>query len=117
MSPVTVYHNPRCSKSRQTITLLESRGVELQVVEYLKSPPDEPTMQQLCAALDCGPRGLLRSKEEAYVALGLADPTKPDREIIQAIREHPILLERPIVLYNNKAVFGRPPENVLALLS
>ncbi len=112
MKPI-IYHNPRCSKSRETLSLLAAHQIDCTVVEYLKEPPALTTLQALLAALG-GDIGLLvRRKEPTYAALKLeaASPT----QILQAIAEHPILLERPIVVDGTRAVVGRPPERVLAL--
>jgi arsenate reductase len=113
---ITIYHNPRCGKSRQTLALLEARGVQPQIIEYLKTPPDAATLKQLLKRLGLRPRELLRSKEAAYREAGLDDPGLSDDAVIQAMLDHPILIERPIVVAGNKAVLGRPPENVLAIL-
>jgi len=113
---VTIYHNPRCSKSRQTLKLLRDNGVEPRIVEYLKEPPDAALLKKLLQQLGLTPRDLLRRGEAAYKELKLADPAKSEDELIAAIVENPILLERPIVVKGGKAVLGRPPENVLKLL-
>jgi arsenate reductase len=111
-----IYHNPRCSKSRQALELLRGRGVEPEVIEYLKMPPDEATLARLLGQLGIGPRDLLRSKEPEYKALGLADPGLDDAALIRAMVRHPKLIERPIVVQGRRAVLGRPPEKVLDLL-
>ena len=111
-----IYHNPRCSKSRQALELLRERGVEPEVVEYLKTPPDEATLARLLKQLGLGPRDLLRTKEPDYKASGLDDPTLDDAALIRAMVEHPKLIERPIVVQGKRAVLGRPPERVLELL-
>ncbi len=113
---VTLYHNPRCSKSRQTLQLLQERGIEPQVIDYLKTPPDADTLRSILAQLGIGPRDLLRRKEAEYQALGLADSALSDEELIQAMIEHPRLIERPIVITDKGAAIGRPPENVLEVL-
>lgn len=112
---LTIYHNPRCSKSRRTLALLQQRGVEPRIVEYLKTPPDAATLAKLAAALG-GARAMLRKGEDEYAGLGLDDTRKSDAALIKAMREHPILIERPIVTDGRRAVIGRPPEAVLALL-
>ena len=115
MAEVTMYHNPQCSKSRQTLALLSEQGVEADVVEYLKTPPDAKTLDELLQKLGLEPRELMRTKEDEYAALGLAEVT--DRtQLIQAMVEHPILIERPIVVKGNQARLGRPPEQVLDIL-
>jgi arsenate reductase len=113
---LTVYHNPRCSKSRQTLKLLREQGVEPRIVEYLKEPPDAALLKRLLKMLGLSARDLLRRGEAAYKEFGLADPATSDDELIAAIVNNPILLERPIVVKGDKAVIGRPPENVLKLL-
>ncbi len=113
---VTIYHNPRCSKSRQALALLTERGLEPRVVEYLKTPPDRKTLEGLLELLGIGPRDLMRKNEPEYRAAGLDDPTLSDEQLIDVLLEHPILIERPIVVTNGRAVIGRPPERVLALL-
>ena len=111
-----IYHNPRCSKSRQALELLRERGVEPEVVEYLKSPPDEATLTRLLKQLGIAPRDLLRTKEPEYKALGLGDAGLDDAALIRAMVRHPKLIERPIVVEGRRAVLGRPPEKVLELL-
>jgi arsenate reductase len=113
---VTIYHNPRCAKSRQTLALLQERGVEPTVVKYLESPPDAAALSDLCDRLGMSPRALLRTGEAAYKALGLGDPAKTDAEILDAMAANPILIERPIVVRGDTAVLGRPPENALRIL-
>lgn len=112
---VTIYHNPRCSKSRQTLALLRERGVEPTVVEYLKTPPDEATIRALLTKLGLAPRALMRVKESVYRDLGLKGVTDADA-LIRAMAENPILIERPIVVAGDRAVLGRPPEAVLDIL-
>lgn len=113
---VTVYHNPRCSKSRQALELLKERGMEPEVVEYLKTPPDRETLERLLKLLHITPRELLRKNEPEYKQAGLDDPTLSDEDLISALIEHPILLERPIVVSGARAVVGRPPERVFEIL-
>ena len=113
---ITIYHNPRCGKSRQTLALLEARGIKPAVVEYLKTPPDAATLKALLKKLGLKPRQLLRTKEAAYQDAGLDNPALSDEAVIKAMLEHPILIERPIVVIGDKAALGRPPENVLAIL-
>ena len=113
---LTIWHNPRCSKSRQTLDLLKSRGVEPTVREYLKEPPSKAEVEKLIAHVGGDPRELIRDGEAEFKALKLkkADLTKAD--IVQAIAEHPILLQRPIVVKGTQAAIGRPPDAVLPLL-
>lgn len=112
----TIYHNPRCSKSRQALALLEERNLHPQVVQYLKTPPSPEQLKELLTALDLPARALLRTKEQEYQDLGLADTSLDETALLHAISKHPKLMERPIVVHNGNAVIGRPPENVLALL-
>ncbi|WP_420346423.1 arsenate reductase (glutaredoxin) [Pelagibius sp.] len=113
---VTIYHNPRCSKSRQTLALLQERGIEPEVVEYLKDPPDAATLDAILERLKMEPRDLMRRREEPYKALNLQDEGLSRQALIAAMVEHPILIERPIVTKGSKAALGRPPESVLAIL-
>ena len=116
MTDVTIYHNPDCSKSRETLGLLRKRGIEPTVVEYLKSPPDEEALERLLRLLEIEPADLLRSKEEEYADLGL-DGMLGDREaLIAAMAAHPILIERPIVVAGDRARLGRPPQQVLEII-
>jgi arsenate reductase len=115
MSDVTIWHNPRCSKSRQTLQLLVDRGIEPTIVEYLKTPPSEAELTHALAELGAGPRDLMRKKEAPYKELGLDDPARTDAELIAAMAAHPVLIERPVVFVDGRAALGRPPENVLQL--
>ena len=116
MSEVTIYHNPRCSKSRQTLALLEEQGISPTVVHYLDSPPDAATLKQLLAGLGLQPRELMRRKEAVYSELNLADAGLSDDELIAAMIANPILIERPIVVAGERCAIGRPPESVLEIL-
>lgn len=116
MSEVTLYHNPRCSKSRQTLALLEARDLTIDIVLYLETPPDPVTLKRLLEQLGMAPRELMRKKEAPYAELNLGDADKDQATLIQAMSDHPILIERPIVVANGKAALGRPPENVLEIL-
>ena len=113
---VTIYHNPRCSKSRQTLALLEEKGETPKVVEYLKDTPDAATLDDVLKKLDMEPRELMRRKEAPYKELGLDDPGLSREALIAAMVEHPILIERPIVVKGKKVALGRPPESVLEIL-
>ncbi len=114
---VTIYHNPRCSKSRETLTLLKTNGVEPQVVLYLDTPPDADTLRTLLDQLGmASARELMRQKEELYKELGLADSALGEDALIQAMVDNPKLIERPIVVANGKARIGRPPEQVLEIV-
>lgn len=113
----TIYHNPRCSKSRQTLQLLTERNIEPEVIEYLKTPPTAEEVKKLLKMLDLGdPRALMRKKEKEYKEAGLDDPMLSDEQLIEAMVRYPRLIERPIVIQGNKAAIGRPPENVLEIL-
>ncbi len=114
--PVTIYHNPRCSKSRQTLALLEDRGLAPEIVLYLDSPPDAATLRRVLGLLGLGPRDLMRRKEAVYKELGLGDPGLGEDDLIRAMVENPILIERPIVVAGERAALGRPPEAVLDIL-
>jgi arsenate reductase len=116
MSKITIYHNPRCSKSRQALQLLRDRGIEPLVVDYLKQPLNEQQLKRLLKQLGMAPRELLRKKEAEYRALGLDDSELSPDMLIKAMVEHPILIERPIVVADKKAVLGRPPEVVLNIV-
>lgn len=114
--PVTIYHNPRCSKSRQTLALLQERGIEPRIVPYLDEPPDKATLKRLLGQLGLAPRQLMRRGEARYKELGLDDPALSEDELLQAMVDNPILIERPIVVSSKGAALGRPPENVLRIL-
>ena len=116
MSSFTIYHNPRCSKSRQTLALLNERGIEPDIVEYLKSPLSMDDLQSLQQKLGFPALAMIRSKDQAFEDLGLNTVQDSDDALLEAIAEQPSLLKRPIVVCGNKAVIGRPPENVLELL-
>jgi len=113
---VTIYHNPRCSKSRQTLALLEEKGVKLQIIHYLDNPPSVAELTAIVAKLGVGARGIIRTGEAAYKELGLGDISKPDNVVIKAMVDNPILIERPIVVNGTKAAIGRPPNAVLRIL-
>lgn len=114
---VKIYHNPRCSRSRETLSLLQSNGVEPEVVLYLDTPADAATLRQLLDMLGMSSaRELMRQKEDLYKELNLADSKLTEDELIQAMVEHPKLMERPIVVANGQARIGRPPEQVLEIV-
>lgn len=113
---VTIYHNPRCSKSRQTLALLNERGLEVEIVEYLETPPDAVTLGELLDGLGLEPRELMRKKEAPYQNLSLDDPSLDRTDLIAAMVENPILIERPIVVAGERVALGRPPEAVLEIL-
>ena len=111
---VTIYHNPRCGKSRQTLALIEQRGIQPRIVEYLKTPPDAATLKRLLKQLGVKPAQLLRKKEAAEAKIEAAK--LGDDALIAAMVKHPIVIERPIVVNGDKAALGRPPEAVLKIL-
>jgi arsenate reductase len=111
---VTIYHNPRCSKSRQVLDILVSKGIEPEIVEYLKTPPTPTEIKRILKLLGMGPRALIRPKEGKEAGLG--DPALSDDALVQGLARHPEAIERPIVVTGNKAVVGRPPEAVLEIL-
>jgi arsenate reductase len=113
---VTIYHNPKCAKSRTALKLLEARGIEPVIVEYLKTPPTKTELANLVKLLGIEPRALLRTKEPEYKQAGLDNPKLSASAILQAMAKHPKLIERPIVVAGRKAVLGRPPEDVLKIL-
>jgi arsenate reductase len=113
---VTLYHNPRCSKSREALSLLREQGQEPEVVLYLETPPNAKTLKALLGKLGINARDLLRKGEDAYKELNLADEKLSEAALIKAMVENPKLIERPIAVNGDKAVIGRPPENVKNLL-
>jgi arsenate reductase len=113
---VTIYHNPRCGKSRETLRLLEGRGIRPAVIEYLKTPPSASELKRILKLLGIPARQLLRTKEKEYKEAGLDDPKLTEDRIVAAMVAHPILIERPIVINGSKAALGRPPEQVLKIL-
>lgn len=112
----TIYHNPNCSKSRQTLELLVNHGITPTIIEYLKVPPNTEKLKEILAKLGFAPRDLMRKKETLYTEQGLDNPSLSDDELINAMTLHPMLIERPIVLANGKAAMGRPPEQVLEII-
>lgn len=112
---VTIYHNPRCSKSRQTLQLLRDNGVEPEIIDYLNESPTASTLAAILKKLGLSARDLMRKKEAIYKDLQLA-AVESEEKLITAMTENPILIERPIVLANGKAALGRPPESVLEIL-
>ncbi len=116
MSEVTLYHNPRCSKSRQTLALLEERGIEPEIIKYLETPPDVATITGLLDKLGISAIELIRRGEAPFAELGLAGREGDDAALIEAMVSHPVLIQRPIVVSGEQARIGRPPENVLDIL-
>jgi len=113
---VKIYHNPRCSKSRQTLQLLQEQGVEIDIIEYLKTPPSVTELSDILEKLNLEPRALMRKNEAEYKATGMDNTELSNNELIEGMVATPKLIERPIVLANDKAAIGRPPESVLAIL-
>jgi len=116
MSTVTIYHNPRCSKSCQTLQLLESKGIKPEIVFYLQNPPDAQTLRNIIKMLGVDAQDRIRKKETLFTTLGLNQKNDDDEALIQAMVQHPTLIERPIVVNGNKAALGRPPDSVLQIL-
>ncbi|WP_236171627.1 arsenate reductase (glutaredoxin) [Pseudomonas pseudonitroreducens] len=116
MSQISLFHNPRCSKSRGALELLEERGIQPDIVRYLETPPSAAELKALLGKLGIGARQLLRTGEDEYKELELANPALSDEQLIQAMASHPKLIERPILIVGDKAVIGRPPEKVLEIL-
>lgn len=116
MDRVRLFHNPRCSKSREAHALLQARGVAFEEVRYLEVPPTAGELRDLLRRLGLPARALLRTSEDAYAALGLADPALPEAALVDAMAREPRLIERPILVVGDRAVVGRPPERVLELL-
>ena len=117
MNNFTIYHNPRCSKSRQTLELLKENNIEPEIILYLENPPSEEKLTELIDLLGINPRDLLRKGEEEYKTYNLRDESLKGKDIIKIMAENPKLIERPIVISKNKAIIGRPPENVLILIN
>jgi len=116
MSEFTIYHNPRCSKSRQTLQLLQEHGIEPEIVLYLEHPLNKKQLRELLRKLGIEARALLRRGEDEYRQNGLDDAALGEDALLDALAAHPKLMERPVVVRGERAVLGRPPENVLALL-
>jgi arsenate reductase len=112
-----IYHNPRCSKSRQTLALLEQHNIQANIIDYIKQPPTVSTLGTLVEQLAITPRDLLRKGEAIYKELGLKETSLSGSILLQAMSEHPKLIERPIVVHDGKAKLGRPPEDVLELFA
>lgn len=115
MASFTIYHNPRCSKSRQTLELLKQNNADIEIVEYLKNPPNQSQLKSILSKLAITPQELMRKKEAEYKLAGLDDLNLTDDQQIDLMIANPKVIERPIVVNQNKAVIGRPPENVLEL--
>jgi arsenate reductase (glutaredoxin) len=117
MTDLTLYHNPRCSKSRGALELLEARGLAPNIIRYLENPPSAAELRELLGKLGLAPRELLRTGEDEYKELNLADADLSDEQLIAAMVTHLRLIERPILIAGDRAVIGRPPEKVLELLA
>lgn len=113
---LVIWHNPRCSKSRQTLALLEERGLAPRILHYLDTPPDAAAIARVLDMLNMTPRDLMRRKESAYADAGLDDPGLARDDLIAAMVENPILIERPVVIHGDRAAIGRPPDAVLDIL-
>ena len=113
---VKIYHNPRCSKSRQTLSLLKERGIEPEIVEYLKDPPSADELKDVLKKLGLSALDVMRTGEAVYKELGLKDSDLSEDALISAMVKNPILIERPVVICGNRAAIGRPPEKVLDIL-
>jgi arsenate reductase len=111
-----IYHNPRCRKSRETLTLIQEAGIEPEIIEYLQDPPTAAELDTILKKLKLQPQQIIRTGEDLYKELKLKDRELSRSEAIQILVEHPKLIERPIVVKGNQAILGRPPENVLSLL-
>jgi arsenate reductase (glutaredoxin) len=116
MPAITIYHNPRCSKSRQALQLLQDNHLEPEVIEYLKNPPSAKEMTEILKSLNLHPRDLMRKQEEIYKTLQLDNPKLTNQQLITALVTYPILIDRPIIIRQNKAIIARPPEKVLEIL-
>ncbi|MEO1206286.1 MAG: arsenate reductase (glutaredoxin) [Pseudomonadota bacterium] len=116
MSDITIYHNPKCGTSRNTLAMIRQSGVEPEVIEYLKTPPTRDRLKGLLAAMAIAPRDLLRQKGTPYDELGLGDPSLSDDALIDAMMAHPILINRPIVVTPKGAALCRPSEKAFELL-
>jgi arsenate reductase len=111
-----IYHNPRCSKSRKTLELLLQNGQEPVIIKYLETPPSVEELKMILSLLELKPRDLMRKNETEYKQNNMDDVNLSSKDLIKLMNEHPKLIERPIVIHNNKAVIGRPPESVLDIL-
>ena len=113
---VIIYHNPRCSKSRQTLNLLEQQGIAPKIINYLQTPPSTAELTEILSRLQAAPRDIMRQQEAPYQEADLGQTDLTEQQLLQAIVDHPILLQRPIVIAKDKAAIGRPPEAVLEIL-
>ena len=113
---IKILHNPRCSKSRQTLQLITEKGIEPEIIQYLKTPPSKEELEEILDLLGLEPRELMRKKEKEYKEAGMDNPDLDREALIQGMVDHPKLIERPIVIKGGKAIIGRPPEQVLDIL-
>ncbi len=116
MSKVTIYHNPSCSKSRQTLALLQDNNIDAEIIQYLETPPSAEDLRHLIELLGLTARDTIRPGEQEYADQNLGEESLSEESLIQAIIQTPKLMQRPIVVANDKAVIGRPPENVLKII-
>lgn len=116
MSQTRIYHNPRCSKSRQTLAILSDHNENIEIIDYLKQPPSPAELAELVKKLAMSPRQLLRKNEAEYKALDLSNAALTDAKLLEIMSQHPKLIQRPIVVKNGKACLGRPPEAVIGIL-
>ena len=112
----TIYHNPRCSKSRATLELLHQNGIDPDIILYLETPPDPQTLKEITVKLGCSIENIIRKGESVYADLGLANADLDEQALLETVSANPILLERPVVVIGDQAVVGRPPENILEIL-
>jgi arsenate reductase len=112
-----IFHNPRCTKSRETLKIIKDNNLDLKIIEYLKTPPTVEELDYICKKLGVDPKQIIRTKEKLFSELGLSlSSNKPRKEWLKVLSENPKLIERPIVIYDNNAVIGRPPEKVLEII-
>jgi len=116
MATVTLYHNPRCSKSRAVLALLEENDIDTEIIYYMDNPPDGRQLNRLLKKLGLGVRDILRRNEPEYEELGLDDEDLADEIVLDILTKHPRLLQRPIIVAGDRAIIGRPPENVLPFI-
>lgn len=116
MKSPKIYHNPRCSKSRQTLELIQKQGHKPEIIKYLETPPTVEELTEILSLLNLQPRELMRKGETEYKDNTMNNPSLSSVQLIELMQKHPKVIERPIVVFNNNAIIGRPPENVLALL-
>ncbi len=116
MTNITIYHNPRCSKSRQALAILHENGHEPEIVKYLQSPPSIEQLQYILSVLKIQPRALMRKNEAEYKANNMANPSLSDEQLIELMHKFPKVIERPIVINGDKVAIGRPPENILKII-